>query len=248
MFEVTFTDATVFKKCIDAISTLIDEGEFVANDQGLSLRAMDPSQIAMVDFQLPKTAFESYSSNTTKLGVNMEDFATVMSRVRAGERMEMKLDESKSRLILTFRGHSRRRFVVPLLDLESNTPKEPQIEFESIAKLNGTFLKESLKDTQLVSSHVILNAQPDAFIVQAQGDKGGVNIKTEKGSKQIIEYTVNKEARAMFPLDYLNDLLKNVDSTTNVLLSLCMNAPLQLKYDIGDAHITYYLAPRIEEE
>lgn len=248
MFEVTIADASVFKRCVDAISTLIDEGLFTANDEGLMLRAMDPSQIAMVDFKLPKSAFESYTSNSTSLGINMEDLATVMSRVRTGEKMDMKLDESKSRLVLTFKGHSTRRFVVPLLDLESSVPKEPQIQFESTAKLNGNFLKESLKDTQLVSSHVVLHATPEAFVVKANGDKGVVDIETKKDSKQIIEYSVTKEAKAMFPLDYLNDLLKNVDSTTNVIISLRMNAPLKLNYPIGDAQVTYYLAPRIEEE
>jgi proliferating cell nuclear antigen len=248
MFEVTIADASLFKRCIDAISTLIDEGEFIANEEGLALRAMDPSQIAMVDFKFPKKAFEKYSANTTKLGMNMEDLATVMSRVRTGEKLEMKLDDSKARLILTFRGPSTRRFVVPLLDLEAGVPKEPQIEFESIATLNGAFLKESLKDTQLVSSHVVLEASPDAFLVKAYGDKGEVDIKTKKDSKQIVKYKVDKAAKAMFPLDYLNDLLKSVDSSTNVIISLRMNAPLKLHYPIGDAQITYYLAPRIEEE
>ena len=247
MFEVTIADANLFKKCIDAISTLIDEGEFIANEEGLMLRAMDPSQIAMVDFKLPKKAFEKYQVNTAKLGVNMEDLATVMSRVRTGEKLEMKLDESKARLILTFKGHSTRRFVVPLLDLAASVPKEPQITFESVAKLNGSFLKESLKDTQLVSSHVVLEASQDAFVIRAYGDKGEVDIETKKDSKQVIEYKVDKVAKAMFPLDYLNDLLKNVDATTNVIISLRMNAPLKLDYPIGDAQITYYLAPRIEE-
>lgn len=248
MFEVTITDASLFKKCVDAISTLIDEGEFTANEDGLSLRAMDPSQIAMVDFKLPKSAFEKYNVENTKLGINLEDLATVMSRVRSGEKMEMTLDKGKARLNLVFKGQSTRNFVVPLLDLDANTPKEPKIEFESVAKLNGNFLKESLKDTQLVSSHVILEAKNDSFLVRSQGDKGAVNIETKRESKQIIDYKVDKESKAMFPLDYLNDLLSGVDSKTNVVLSLKMNAPLKMKYPIGDAKITYFLAPRIEEE
>lgn len=248
MFEAVLSDATMFKRCIDAISTLIDEGEFIANEEGLMLRAMDPSQIAMVDFKLPKSTFEKFSSNTNKIGLNIDDLSILMGRVRAGEKLEMKLDEEKARLVLIFKGHSTRKFSIPLLDLGGGIPNEPKLEFESVVKLNGAFFKEALKDTQLVSSHVVLHAKPDVFVIKAQGDKGDVEIETKKDSKQIIEYKVESESRAMFPLDYLNDLLKSVDSSTNVTLSLSTNKPLKMDYKIGEAKITYYLAPRIEEE
>ena len=44
MFEVMFPDAKVFKNCVDAIVTLIDEGEFSLAKDGLMLRAMGPSK------------------------------------------------------------------------------------------------------------------------------------------------------------------------------------------------------------
>lgn len=248
MFEAVLSDASLFKKCIDSISTLIDEGEFIANENGLMLRAMDPSQIAMVDFKLPKSAFEKFSSNTTKIGLNVDDLSVLMDRVRPGEKLEMKLDENNARLILVFKSHSTRKFSIPLLDLGGGIPNEPKLDFESTVKLNGAFLKEALKDAQLVSSHVVLHAKPDVFVIKAQGDKGDVEIETKKDSKQIVEYKVGNESRSMFPLDYLNDFLKSVDSSTNVTLSLRTNKPLKLDYNIGEAGITYYLAPRIEEE
>jgi len=246
MLEVSIPDAKIFKSCVDAIVTLIDEGEFQFNEHGLMLRAMDPSQIAMVDFMLPRSAFDKYEVEPTKLGINLEDLARVMGRVRPEEKVLMKLDES--RLILTFKGNSTRRFVVPLLDIGGSTPKEPNIPFESRVKFNGNFLRESLKDTGLVSSHVVLHASDEAFVIEAQGDKGEVSIRAEKGSDQILEYEVKKEARAMFPLEYLNDLLAGTTSATNVELSLRSDAPLKLSYNIDSAKITYFLAPRIETQ
>ncbi len=246
MFEVSIPNAKMFKSCVDAIVTLIDEGEFHFSDAGLSLRAMDPSQIAMVDFVFPRSAFEKYEVESTKLGLNLEDLARVMGRVRSDEQVILKLDDS--RLVLTFKGQSTRRFVIPLLDIGGSTPKEPNIEFSSHIKFNGNFLKDSLKDTSLVSSHVVLNATPDAFIIEAQGDKGEVSIRTDKGADQMLEYDVTNDARAMYPLEYMNDLLKGTDSATNVELSLRTDAPLKLSYAIDSARITYFLAPRIETQ
>ena len=248
MFELIFPSAKDFKLCVDAISTLIDEGMFDVSDAGLCLRAMDPAQIAMVDFIMPKSSFEKFNADPSQFGVNLEDLARLMARVRPDEKLAMKLDESGTRLVLTFKGKATRRFVMPLLDLGTKPPREPSIEFESIANFNGTFLKDSLKDAQLVSAHVVMSAQPDAFVLESKGDKGEVNVRAEKDSDAIFDYKVTKPSRAMFPLEYLNNLLKPADAATNVQVNLRSDAPLKIQYKIADATITYYLAPRIETQ
>ena len=50
----------------------------------------------------------------------------------------------------------------------------------------------------------------------------------------------------MFPLDYLQDMLKAASSDTKVSLSLKSSAPVKVSYSIGEASINYFLAPRIE--
>ncbi len=244
MFEAKLTDAKVFKDCVDAIVTLIDEGEFSATKEGITLRAMDPSQIAMVDFELPRKAFEKYElKGDLKIGLNLADLSRIMSRVRAGESLTLKLDDSASRLLLIFKGKSTRRFNLPLIDVPASATKVPSIDFDAEIKISGGVLKESLKDASLVSSHVTLLADGKGFEIRARGDKEAV---VEFSKDVLLEHTVNKEAKAMFPLEYLNDLLKAVDSNGIVVLNLKTDAPLKVDYRIADARVTYYLAPRIE--
>jgi len=246
MFEAKLSDAKIFKECVDAIVTLIDEGEFSATNEGITLRAMDPSQIAMVDFELPKKAFEKYDlRGDLKIGLNLADLSRIMSRVRPGESITLKLDESASRLLLVFKGKSTRRFNLPLIDVPATVTKVPSIDFDAEVKINGGVLKESLKDASLVSSHVSLYANSEDFVIKAHSDKEAV---VEFKKEALLEHTVNKEAKAMFPLEYLNDLLKAVDSNGIVVLSLKTDAPLKVDYRIADARVTYYLAPRIEAD
>ncbi|NYZ80020.1 proliferating cell nuclear antigen (pcna) [Candidatus Micrarchaeota archaeon] len=246
MFEVKFDDAKIFKDCIDALVTLIDEGEFDVSKDGIKLRAMDPSQIAMVDFVLPKSAFEKYDvAKDTKIGLNLDDLSKITSRSRPGDSLELKLDDSESRLELVFKGKSRRKFNLPLLDISATSPKVPNIEFDARIKINGGMLKESLKDASLVSSHVILSANSKGFDIQAKGDKGDVTVESNK-EDVLAEHAVTKDSKSMFALEYLNDLLKSTDSDAIVELDLKTDAPLRVHYSIGDAKITYFLAPRIE--
>lgn len=245
MFNITMDDARIFKNCIDAIVTLIDEGELDIDKEGIKLRSMDPSQIAMVDFFLPAHAFKEYKlEKGVKIGLNFEDISRVLGRVRAGESVTLSLKDS--RLELVFRGKTTRRFNMPLIDIGASVPNEPKIPFETTIKIQANELKEALKDASLVSAHVTLEAEPDKFTISSSSDRGEVNIEIKKDEDAILDFQVKTPAKAMFPLEYMNDLLKGSDSSSILTLNLKKDAPLKLNYAIGEANITYFLAPRIE--
>ncbi len=242
--EITFKSAKGFEKCVSAISALIDEGEFFLTSEGLKLRAMDPSQIAMVDFLYPKEAMEACSDEEEKFGVNLADFEKIMKRAKADDKLTLKMEDG--RLVIIFKGKTRRRFTLPLLDLGGTLAKEPKIPFDAKVVVYGGFLKDSLKDASIVSSHVTFQATPDAFYIEARGDKGEVSIVAEKGQDIIADLDVKENARAMFPLGYLNDLVSSADSSTLVELNLKTDAPLKMSYKIEEGIVSYYVAPRIE--
>jgi proliferating cell nuclear antigen len=247
MFEITFASAKEFKNSVDALATLIDEGTFNLTSEGITFKAMDPSQIAMVDFSMPKTGLEKYEATAeAKITLNMDDLAKITTRYRSDEKLTLKLDESNTRLILLFKGKSTRRFNLPLLDSSAEPPKTPSIDFDAEIKMSGNALKEGLKDANLVSSHVVLNAKPEGFDIEASGDKGKVLIEAKKDDDILLECAVKTASRAMFPLEYLNDLLKAADASTTIGVGLKTDAPLKISYKIGEATVAYFLAPRIE--
>ena len=55
MFELKLENAKYWRDCIDALVSLIDEGLFSITNDGISLKAMDPSGISMVSFSMPGT-------------------------------------------------------------------------------------------------------------------------------------------------------------------------------------------------
>ncbi len=242
--EVTFASAKQFQSVIGAVSALVEEGEFFFDEEGMKLRAMDPSQIAMVDLLYPKSAFEKYSGSGESIGVNMSDLEKVVRRAKPEDRLTIKTKEG--RIILVFKGKTKRTFSLPLMDLGGVMPKEPSIPFDAEIKVYADFLKDSFKDVSIVSSHVTLKATNEAFYIEARGDKGEVNIVAEKGDDVISNISVKSESRAIFPIGYLNDLIASADSASIVSLHLKTDAPLKMMYQINDGRVSYYVAPRIE--
>ena len=65
MFKAKMADAKFLKDMVAAISTLVDEATFNLTPESIKLRAMDPSRVAMIDFEWPKSVFEKYECDNS---------------------------------------------------------------------------------------------------------------------------------------------------------------------------------------
>ena len=64
----------VLSKAIDIISELVMEVKIKVNDFGLSVVAIDPANVAMVEFKLPKSAFSRFETvGPEDLGINLDN-------------------------------------------------------------------------------------------------------------------------------------------------------------------------------
>ena len=101
--NLVFEDASLFRKCVDGISVLVDEAEFIIDEKGLSLKATDPSQISLVDFELPKKAFKKFDvKKSSRIGLDLNYLGQVMSRAKSGDSVEFLLSDYTSKLFLLF--------------------------------------------------------------------------------------------------------------------------------------------------
>ena len=246
--KLVVDDAPILKAAIDSIVSLVEEGEFEIKPDGLHLKAMDPSQISMVSFTMPKEAFSEYSiPEDMRIGLNMAQLSNVLSRGKKGEKAEIGIEEG--RLIVKFYADKRKKtFKVPLIETGERLQREPKIDFQSHVIVRADALKEALKDAKLVSSHVRLVLDPKEFIVEVRGDGGDVKEQFELGGNEISEIKTDKGARATFPLQYLEDMTKATNASSPVRINIETDKPLKMEYEMEGAKVVYYLAPRIETE
>ena len=246
--ELVLKSAEVFKKSMEAIAVLIDEAELVISSKGLELKATDPSQISMVDFSLPKSAFTKFDSIDMRIGLDLDYLNQVLSRASSGDELVLSLDEKKAFLSVTFKGNAERSFQVPLIDISTAEVPNPRIEFDAELLVSAGFLQSAFKDAALISSHVVLGCNEEKFFVKANSSKGNLNEDIKQNKDTLPELKVKRECKSMFPLDYLQDMLKVASSDTKVTLFIKSSAPVRVSYPIGEASISYFLAPRIESQ
>ncbi len=249
IMKLVVQEAPSLKSAMDAIVSLVEEGVFEVKKDGLHLRAMDPSQISMVSFTMPKSAFLEYNvDEERKIGIDIAQLSNVLSRGKRGEKAELSVEEG--RLVIKFSAEKRKRtFKVPLLDIGDSLSREPKLEYGNHVKIAADALKEALKDAKLVSSHVKFIIEPHAFVVDVKGESGDAKAEFEKGTPEIVDIkTAAGGAKATFPLQYLEDIVKATSASIPVTINLETDRPLKIEYEIEGAKVTYFLAPRIESE
>ncbi|MFH1257305.1 MAG: proliferating cell nuclear antigen (pcna) [Candidatus Micrarchaeota archaeon] len=248
--EFSFKDARFFKQCIDAVGNLIDEGSFEITKEGLHLRSLDPSQIAMVDFKLPKGhAFASFDIDESRtLSLNLQDLSKVVARSKAGEKLSVIFDEKEgNRMQLDFGGDAKRAFKLPLLDLrETSMPKEPKVALETSVKIRAGHFKDMLKDVMLVSSHLQLEADDHYFHIEAHGDSGDLKIENSSKTMKDLEVKAPSLTKGMYPAEYLEKMTRAAVENEPITIEFGNNKPVKVHYKISDAEFVFYLAPRVE--
>ncbi|MCX8190085.1 MAG: proliferating cell nuclear antigen (pcna) [Candidatus Diapherotrites archaeon] len=247
--RLVFENANAFRKNIEAIAALIDEAEFIVSEKGLTLKATDPSQIAMVDFEMPKNSFKEFQvDKELKLGADMDYFRQIMSRAKADDVIVLEIGADKAALSIKFLGKSSRSFSMPLIDVSKGQIPNPKIEFEAELSLKAGLIQDSLKDAEILSAHIIFGVRNGIFYVSANSSRGTFAHEVQKNDSSIKKFEATKDCKAMFPLDYLKNMLKVLSSEDELKLFLKSDAPLKLEFMNEKARITYYLAPRIDVE
>ena len=248
MFEVEVSDIESFRNLVKALAAVIEEGCFNIDGEKIKLLAMDPSHVAMVDFELPKEFFDSYvCEGEPRLMVNIGEFLKFLDRVERDERVKIRLDEERARLVIQcIRPGHNRRFEIAILEPLYEEAPQPKIFFKSSARILTQSLRQAFRDAGLVSEHVKIEITRDMLSMSAVGDIGSAFSEWERDADELLELKAEEESGADFTLSYLSDIINSAGVSTEVAtLELKTDMPIRMEFDIPQGRLVYYLAPMI---
>lgn len=238
--------AEKLKDSIESISTLVDEAKFKITPEGISVRAVDPANVAMVSFDLSKDAFDSFEATEGELGIDLTKLNGVMEMADKNDSIELELDENAHKLVLKMRGLA---YTMSLLDPSSirKEPKVPALELPARIVIRGEDVKRAVKAAEKVSDYMSMGVKGDVFFMEAEGDTDKVLVEMAKD--QLIDIKPS-EVKSLFSLDYLSDMSKIVGKAGEVTIDLGKDYPLKIRLKIAEGHgeVSYMLAPRVESE
>ncbi len=249
MFKATISDVALLRDPMSSIAEIIDEGIFRAGKDGISFIASDRAMVSVVDFFISSSAFDSYESDKEELiGLNIPNFLSVIKRAGNSEKVTFELKDSKLEVVID--GTSKRKFVVPLLDLRAEEiPPVDKLEFSSKVEMKSDVFQNGVNDAELICDSIILESSPTKFGMIAEGDVSKAELELNKGDSSLTGIYSSSSSRSRYALDYLKKMVKAAKLSENMTIEHGTDYPLRLEFRSGDkVKISYILAPRVTED
>jgi proliferating cell nuclear antigen len=236
----------VLKELVDVVSVLVDEAKFTASKTKLTVKAVDPAHVAMVDVTLKKDAFEEYAATETELGVDLDKVKEVLKLTKPGDIIHMEHDEEKNQLMFKVGNITRKMALVDPAGMSD--PKVPNLNLPVKIVVRTDEIRQGIRASESISDHIALIAGPDLFEMVAEGDTDHVNLKLPKDALEELE--CKEAARSLFPLDYFSNMVKALQTAPRLTMHMGNDYPVQMEFSIasGKGEGQYLLAPRIESE
>ena len=238
---VKLENPALFSKVIDLISGLVTDVRIKVSDIGLSIIAMDPANVAMVGFWIPKTAFSQFESGDEVLGVNLEDLRKILKR--AGSGSSLVLEKKDNLLEIQIQDRIRRNFKLSLIDIDTDEKDIPDLEFSSKVELNSIDFIASIEDCAIVADACSFIIRDGKFIIEASGLNSAMS--EFSGDEAIINA---ENCKSKYSLEYLQKFLKGAKLTEKTVLKFAEDHPLRIDFKTPEMELSFILAPRVETE
>jgi len=239
--QIELKKTAFFQQAIGAISSFINEGNFRFNNQGLFFKAIDPSQVALVDYFVDKKLFDKFEVEPSFVGLDLIEFNKILQRALPNDSLSMALTDSE--LAIKLEGDLIRSFHLPLIDINEEEINIPKPIFEAVVQVNGRTFKEILKDAALFGSSVVFKVKNNSFQVEAKGNNG--ILRTVAKEAKLVSVKSSSDITAKYSLNFLQSIVKEADNEKKISLELKSDAPMKISYNVGDTTIQFYLAHMI---
>ena len=229
-------------KAVDLISEIVTEVRIKINEFGLSIVAIDPANVAMVGFKLPKSAFSQFDiKENDVMGVNLDNLKSILKR--CGSSSCLILEKEENLLKITIQDRIKRNFTLALIEIESEDKEMPSMEFSSKVEINSIDLIDSIEDCLIVADACSFIIQDGKFIIESKG----LNSASSEFSGD--EANIQAEnCKSRYSLEYLQKFIKGSKLCEKTTLEFANDHPLKVEIKPENMELSFILAPRVETE
>ena len=226
---------------IDIISNIVVEVRFKLLDDGLSVVAVDPANVALVIFRLPKESFSEYSSGDNVWGVNLGDLKKIMKR--ASGAASVTLEEVEGKLKITIFDKVKRNFSLALIEVRGEDKDIPELNFAARVEMDARDFAQAVEDASIVADSCAFILKDNVFAVEGNGSLNSARAEFAGGDLEIFG-----EGRSKYSLEYLMKFIKGSKISENVVVNFSDDYPLRLDFPGERMGIGFILAPRVEND
>lgn len=263
MIHINSTVKTL-RDMMKPVGAIADECRLNISPEGLSLKVVDPANVAMIDLNLPKEVFHEGEYNvdeTLQVGLDVGSYLSLFEFEGAedNEVAELKIEAfdekgvQKHRLILRIAGIFEQTLTLMKPDeITRKVPKVPKFNLKAEVEVSREFLKRCFDLAAKAGDYVgMIVFTPPSGVSTFAMESSDVTRKFRAELTTGVRVTAESPVRlkSMFSLDYGCDMVKAIEPGKIVTLHLDNDHPLIMEFDVLEhGKATFMIAPRVESE
>jgi proliferating cell nuclear antigen PCNA len=228
-------------KAIDVISELVTEVRMKVNDSGININAIDPANVAMVGFTLPKSSFSQFETGPEVLGINLDSLKRILRRCSSGSSV---IFEKRGNLLsIQIQDRIKRNFTLNLIEVEREEKEIPNLKFTTAVKMNSVDFVDSVEDCAVVADACSFLIKDGKFMIEARGLNSA---KSEFSGDEAEITTEVANCKSRYSVEYLQKFAKGSKLFDKTILKFSDDHPLRMDLRSEHLELSFILAPRVE--
>jgi proliferating cell nuclear antigen len=226
---------------IAIVSELVSEVRIKLLEDGMSIIAVDPANVALVIFKFPKESFSQYEIGNEVWGVNLEDLKRILKR--ASTSSSVVFEQEDNQLKISIFDKVKRIFTLALINIESEDKDVPDLNFACKVEIDAMSFSQAVEDAKIVADSCALIAGEGFFMVEGSG-----SLNSARAEFSGDEAVISGIGKSKYSLEYLMKFIKAGKISDKVVVNFSDDYPLRLDFPGEKMGIGFVLAPRVEND
>jgi proliferating cell nuclear antigen len=226
---------------IAIISEVVTEVRIKLLEDGMSIVAVDPANVALVIFRLPKESFSQYEIGNEVWGVNLDDLKRILKRASLSSSVVFEQEDNK--LKISIFDKVKRVFTLALIEVDAEDKEAPELNFSTKVEMAATDFAQAIEDCKVVADSCSLIAGEGFFMVEGTG-----SLNSARAEFSGDEAKITGIAKSKYSLEYLMKFIKAGKISSQVVVNFSDDYPLRLDFPGEKMGIGFVLAPRVEND
>ena len=257
VLEVKTVQAAAFRILTEALKEILTDANFVFDETGLKVMAMDSSHTVLVHLKLTANNFEYYHCKSKKiLGINMINFFKLIKTMGNSDTLTLYIDQDdESSLGIKIENSEKNsitKYKLNLMDLHEDNISIPPAVFDSVITMPSVDFQKICRDMHNLSDNIEIRSLENQIIFSCKGHFASQETiigETNSGLSFVKNQNPEEIVQGIFALKHLVLFSKCTNLCSSIELYLKNDYPLIIKYAVASlGEIKLCLAPKCDME
>ena len=231
------------------------------SNSGIYFQGLDSNHCCLFECKLCKSWFNEFDyeagNDVVELGINIKLLYKVLNTRQETQSIEI-YTKKKDKLSIDFITQDDKKeknkafnkyFELPLFNIEATNMSITMDESDVDLIIPSKRMCELMSQLLLFNEKLTMNFTEDMIQMDATGEMGKMEVKI--AMEDVTEYAIGEGVtiKESYSINYINMMCNFCKLNSEFVMGFIKGQPMKGSYDIGEnSHISFYLAPRIEDE